>query len=142
MLEQIARRVDVVIPVHPRTAKSLAAFGLAERLEGDGFRSITPVGYIDSITLMSGSQFVLTDSGGIQEETTYLGVPCLTLRGETERPVTVEVGTNLVVSEDCSEVLRCAVSVIEGRAVEGSIPPHWDGKASVRIMDILEERFS
>ena len=96
-----------------------------------------PLGYLDFLSLMSNSKLVITDSGGIQEETTVLGVPCITLRNNTERPVTVEQGTNLLVSTDKNAVIKMADAIIKNSKTDGKVPKLWDGKAAKRIVDIL-----
>jgi UDP-N-acetylglucosamine 2-epimerase (non-hydrolysing) len=101
---------------------------------------IEPLGYFDFMKLTENSAFVLTDSGGIQEETSFLSLPCLTLRDETERPVTVNLGTNIVVGRDKKRVLAEVNKILNGKAKKGSIPPLWDGKTSKRIADIIEEK--
>ncbi|MHB8896854.1 MAG: non-hydrolyzing UDP-N-acetylglucosamine 2-epimerase [Candidatus Geothermincolia bacterium] len=140
MLRGISESLKVVFAIHPRTLKSMNDAGCADIIECDTISSIDPVGYIDSLALMSNARMVITDSGGIQEETTFLGVPCLTLRPETERPVTVELGTNLIVTEDCGLLAKTAVDVIGGGGRRGVVPPLWDGRASERILDVLGER--
>jgi len=138
LLNSISKRLDIVFPVHPRTRARIAEDGLGGML-GDA-RMVDPVGYLDSVTLTRRARFVLTDSGGLQEESTYLGVPCLTLRPETERPVTVEEGTNVLVSEDCGAILGAAFDILGGKTPAGKVPPLWDGHAASRIIDALEER--
>jgi len=140
-LAEIAGRLPVVFPVHPRTRKKAAAFGLADLLErAPGLRVLDPIGYLDFLCLTANARIVLTDSGGIQEETTVLGVPCLTLRRNTERPVTVEEGTNRLVGPDPRAILREAARILDGEVPRGWIPALWDGKAADRIIAILEER--
>jgi UDP-N-acetylglucosamine 2-epimerase (non-hydrolysing) len=142
-LARIGARLPVVFPIHPRTRKNLAAFGLlGARGLGDRVRLVEPLGYLDFLRLYSGARLVLTDSGGLQEETTALGVPCLTLRENTERPVTVELGTNRVVGTDPERIVAEA-----GRALGKNkqseaprVPPLWDGRAAGRILDALVER--
>ena len=138
LLKSISQRLDIVFPVHPRTRARIEEEGLGAML-GDA-RMVDPVGYLDSVTLTRRARFVLTDSGGLREESTYLGVPCLTLRPETERPVTVEEGTNVLVSEDCSAILGAASEILGGKAATGRVPPLWDGHAASRIINALEER--
>src|SRR5215207_1938556 len=112
-LGRVGRRLPVVFPIHPRTRKRLAEFGLLAEVErGGGVRLVEPLGYLDFLRLYSGARLVLTDSGGIQEETTALGIPCLTLRENTERPVTVELGTNRVVGTDPERIVRTAVEAL------------------------------
>jgi UDP-N-acetylglucosamine 2-epimerase (non-hydrolysing) len=138
ILEVVAERYPVVFPVHPRTRKNLADAGLDDRLAAlDGVRLLEPVGYLEFLKLMEHAAAVVTDSGGIQEETTYLGVPCLTLRPNTERPVTVEVGTNVLLPLDAERVAERIRDVAAGRFKQGTVPPLWDGKAAERIAEIL-----
>ena len=139
-VERIAERLPVVFPAHPRTLKNLDEFGLAERLErGARVRLIEPLGYLDFLRLYSGARLVLTDSGGIQEETTALGIPCLTLRENTERPVTVELGTNVLVGTDPERIVCSALDALDGRPSDRTprVPPLWDGKTADRILDAL-----
>jgi len=138
ILEVVAERYPVVFPVHPRTRKNLADAGLDDRLAAlDGVRLLEPVGYLEFLKLMEHAAVVVTDSGGIQEETTYLGVPCLTLRPNTERPVTVEVGTNVLLPLDAERVAERIRDVAAGRFKQGAVPPLWDGKAAERIAESL-----
>jgi UDP-N-acetylglucosamine 2-epimerase (non-hydrolysing) len=137
-LETIASRVPVLFPVHPRTLSRAASLGLAERLHGiPGLTTCDPVGYNDFVTLMSDAQFVATDSGGVQEETTALGIPCLTLRSSTERPITVDQGTNVVVGMDPERIATEVDTITSGRAKHGTLPEGWDGHASERVADAL-----
>jgi UDP-N-acetylglucosamine 2-epimerase (non-hydrolysing) len=127
----------IVFVVHPRTRKRLAEFGMAGMLDSSGLVAIEPQGYLAMLGLIEASRLVLTDSCGIQEETTALRVPCLTLRENTERPITVEVGTNRLVGWKTEEIVAAADEVICGRGRAGQIPEKWDGKASDRIVDVL-----
>ncbi|MEO8433362.1 MAG: UDP-N-acetylglucosamine 2-epimerase (non-hydrolyzing) [Pyrinomonadaceae bacterium] len=137
-LEEIARRLPIVFPVHPRTKKMLDEFGFAARVERSGLHFIEPLGYLDFLGLYSGARLVLTDSGGIQEETTVLGIPCLTLRENTERPITVESGTNTVVGTDPQKILAAAIAALDGSGTrEYKIPALWDGHTADRILDAL-----
>lgn len=139
-LESIGRRLPVVFPVHPRTRKSIAELGLTERVAGiEGLRLIEPLGYLDFLALYSGAKLVLTDSGGLQEETTVLGIPCLTLRENTERPITVQVGTNVVVGTNPETIIKAAVAILGDDATVKwcSVPPLWDGATADRILDAL-----
>jgi UDP-N-acetylglucosamine 2-epimerase (non-hydrolysing) len=132
-LLQVNEHLEVVFPVHPRTRQRLAEFGV----KLDKIHLLEPLPYIEFLALQRSATVVITDSGGIQEETTYLGVPCLTMRSNTERPVTVSMGTNVLVGQDgnklCSELTR----ILEGKAKTGSIPPLWDGQTGERIAEIV-----
>ncbi len=137
-LEKILVRLPIVFPVHPRSRKRITEFGFDSRIERLGhFKLCAPLGYLTFLSLMLDSRFVMTDSGGIQEETTALGIPCLTLRENTERPVTVEVGTNNIVGTRPERIVAEAMRVLDGTARGGSTPPLWDGRAAARIVDIL-----
>jgi UDP-N-acetylglucosamine 2-epimerase (non-hydrolysing) len=132
-LLEVNRDLAVVFPAHPRTRKRIADFGL----DAGQLRLLDPLPYVDFLGLQARAAVVITDSGGIQEETTYLGVPCLTVRENTERPVTVSMGTNLLVGRD-RERLRTELSrVLSGQAKKGKVPPLWDGRAGERIADVL-----
>jgi len=139
-LEAISAKLPIVFPVHPRTRKTIAELGLSERVESmKDLRTIDPLGYLDFLNLSSGARLVLTDSGGIQEETTFLGIPCLTLRENTERPITVEMGTNVVVGTDATKIIAAANAALDGSAKKAvRQPPLWDGHTSERILDALE----
>ncbi len=138
-LEVVARDMPLVFPAHPRTREKMRAFGLDARLARlPGLRLIEPAGYLDFLKLMASARLVLTDSGGIQEETTILGVPCLTLRDNTERPVTVELGTNQLVGRDPQRILAAYRKLQAGAGPPGRMPPGWDGRAAGRIVDVLE----
>ncbi|MBC7929000.1 MAG: UDP-N-acetylglucosamine 2-epimerase (non-hydrolyzing), partial [Rubrivivax sp.] len=142
-LERIGERLPIIFPAHPRTRKMLAEFGLLEGLERAGrLRLVEPLGYLDFLRLYSGATLVLTDSGGIQEETTALGIPCLTLRENTERPVTVELGTNRIVGTDPEKIVSAAYAALERaqRDEPPRVPPLWDGKTADRILDALLEK--
>lgn len=134
----ISRYVPVVFPLHPRTQSRLAELGLA-RLIADEPNVVVcePLGYLDFVSLLAGARLVLTDSGGVQEETTVLGVPCMTLRESTERPVTVTAGTNIVVGTDGERIVEEALTILEGPRRLHRIPELWDGKAGERIVDNL-----
>ena len=131
--------LPLVIPMHPRLVAGLAAAGLDGRLRAmPGVRPTSPLGYLDFLKLMADAKVVLTDSGGIQEETTILGVPCLTLRDNTERPVTVDMGTNQLVGNNPARILATFHDVLANPR-RGGIPPLWDGKSAGRIVDKLVE---
>lgn len=132
--EAIAGFLPLLFPVHPRTAEKSRQLGLS----WSGVRLMEPAGYLDFLGLMAGARMVLTDSGGIQEETTALGVPCLTLRDNTERPVTVTCGTNQLAGTDPSTILEKTREILAGTGKSYRIPELWDGKASQRVVNILE----
>ena len=139
-LEVVQRDQPIVFPAHPRTREKLAHSGLAERTaELRNLRILDPVGYLDFLKLMASARLVLTDSGGIQEETTILQVPCLTLRDNTERPITVEMGTNRIVGQDPERIVATYREVMEQGAAGGRVPPLWDGRAAERIVEVLLE---
>ncbi len=133
-IDAIAAEIPVIFPVHPRTRQRIAEAGLKHHPQ---LCLIAPVGYLDFLCLLSKSTLVLTDSGGIQEETTALGVPCLTLRENTERPITISQGTNLLVGTDPAKIIAAARQTLVGKGKSGCIPPLWDGHAAVRIVEIL-----
>ena len=137
-LEVVSARLPVIFPVHPRTVARVEALGFTPRVRAiAGLTPITPVGYDDFVTLLSDARVVVTDSGGIQEETTVLGVPCLTLRTSTERPITVTEGTNVVVGMDPASIAREVDAILAGRAKRGRIPEGWDGRAGERIAEAV-----
>ena len=139
-LEAIGHRLPIVFPVHPRTRDRLEQFGLSERICKQRSLILTePLGYLDFLHLYSNSRLVLTDSGGVQEETTVLGIPCLTLRQDTERPITVTEGTNRVVGNDPEVIRREAVAALDQPVRPTRLPELWDGHAAVRIVDAIEE---
>jgi UDP-N-acetylglucosamine 2-epimerase (non-hydrolysing) len=135
-IERIQREIPVVFPVHPRTRQQLERAG-DRRAAMPGLVMAAPLPYLDFVQLMANARCVLTDSGGIQEETTALGVPCLTLRENTERPITVTRGTNRVVGLDPEAIYRTWRVAAERRWPAGELPDHWDGKAAGRIVDVL-----
>jgi UDP-N-acetylglucosamine 2-epimerase (non-hydrolysing) len=137
-LRALCARLPVVLPLHPRTRARAAAYGLMEKLLGlPGLRLTEPLGYLDFLGLVRRSRLVVTDSGGIQEETTYLGIPCLTMRENTERPITVDVGTNVLVGSDRALLLKTVDDVMENRFKSGRVPELWDGRTAERIMATL-----
>lgn len=133
-LEVLAAGVSLVFPVHPRTRKKMLSLGLKlERLH-----IVDPVGYLDFLALQRFAKLIITDSGGVQEETTFLGVPCLTIRENTERPITVSQGTNILVGQDMQQLRHEVDEILAGRGKQGRIPALWDGKAGQRIaVDVL-----
>jgi len=137
-LEAIQSDMPVVFPVHPRTRANLSSMPLGRRIdEMPGLRLLRPVGYLDFLKLMSSARIVLTDSGGIQEETTILGIPCLTLRENTERPVTMEIGTNRLVGTDTNRIIEAYKQAVNGHPCQREIPPLWDGRAAERIIRVF-----
>jgi UDP-N-acetylglucosamine 2-epimerase (non-hydrolysing) len=139
-LDLIQRRLPIVFPVHPRARARIQQFGLEERMRRmPNLILAEPLGYLDFLQLCSASRLVLTDSGGIQEETTVLGIPCLTLRDNTERPITVIEGTNRVIGTDPEAIKREAMAALDGPKPEPRAPELWDGKAASRIVDALEQ---
>lgn len=137
-LGMIAERIPVLFPVHPRTLARASALGLSGRLQGvSGLKTCDPVGYNDFVTLMTSARLVATDSGGIQEETTALGIPCLTLREGTERPITVTEGTNTIVGLDPVKIARETDAILAGNGKTGRTPDGWDGRTAERIASAL-----
>jgi UDP-N-acetylglucosamine 2-epimerase (non-hydrolysing) len=138
-LEEIDRLgLLMVFPIHPRTKKRLTDFGLLGRLESlRRMQLLEPLGYVDAIALEASAKVALTDSGGVQEETTFLKVPCLTLRPNTERPITITEGTNILLSHGPGEIFPEVKRILEGERKDGAIPRLWDGGAATRIVDIL-----
>ena len=132
-LLDVSRDLAVIFPAHPRTRKRIADFGL----NAGQLQILDPVSYIEFLAMQSRATVVITDSGGIQEETTYLGVPCLTLRENTERPVTVSLGTNVLVGRDPAKLRAELSNILAGRAKKGSIPPLWDGQTGERIAALV-----
>ena len=137
-LNRISREVSLLFPMHPRTRVNLEKFGLMEDLHrSDSIKIIDPLGYLDFLNLLESATVVLTDSGGIQEETTALGVPCVTLRENTERPITVTSGTNYLVGTNHDEILKTITEILCGKAKKGRVPPLWDGDSGKRIIAAL-----
>lgn len=138
-LAHVSTRVPVIFPVHPRTRKMLADHGLSGMLErSPGLRLVDPMGYLEFLALTSQARLILTDSGGLQEESTALGVPCLTLRENTERPITVEQGTNLIVGTDPVRIREEADRALDGKGKQGRVPALWDGRTAERIAALYE----
>jgi UDP-N-acetylglucosamine 2-epimerase (non-hydrolysing) len=138
-VEEVSREVPVVFPLHPRTAARVDAFGLDRLLDAEGIQVCPSLGYLDFLGLLAEAALVLTDSGGVQEEATVLGIPCVTMRESTERPVTVEQGTNVVVGTRRETVLDAARAALHGERRPGQIPELWDGGAGERIAASLAE---
>jgi UDP-N-acetylglucosamine 2-epimerase (non-hydrolysing) len=133
VLGEVAERLPLIFVLHPRTRASIAKFGLDDMLTKPRMVLLPPQSYLEMLGLMSGATLVLTDSGGVQEETTALGVPCLTMRENTERQITVEFGTNTLVGSDRCAILRGVDAILTGGGKRGRIPEFWDGRASERI---------
>ncbi len=135
---EIEKDLKIVFPIHPRSRKMIAQFGLQEKVDKmKNLLLLEPLGYLDFMNLMHNAKLLLTDSGGIQEETTYLRIPCITMRENTERPVTVELGTNVLVGSDAGRIIREVKNILDNNWKKGQIPPLWDGKAAQRIVEIL-----
>ena len=136
--EKIQKDIPIIFPMHPRTRKNIDQFGLAEKVSGMRNLIITePVGYLEFLRLNKTAKFVLTDSGGLQEETTYLNIPCLTLRENTERPVTIDVGTNVLTGSNPDIIIKEYEKIMNGSFKKGKIPYLWDGYAAERIVEKL-----
>lgn len=135
-LAQVGAEVPILLPLHPRGMQTLTSAGL---MAVPGIQVVEPLGYLEFMALMSGAALVLTDSGGIQEETTVLGIPCLTLRDNTERPITVTMGTNALVGTDPDRIAAAAAEALASPP-SGTVPPLWDGSAGTRIAEILIEQ--
>lgn len=133
ILREVSERLPLVWPVHPRTRTHLERFGLAARLATPSIALLPPAGYLEMLGLLAAARLVLTDSGGVQEETTALSIPCLTLRDNTERPITVERGTNTLVGRNRKRILCLVEAILAGRGKKGERPEGWDGRAAERI---------
>jgi len=143
ILGEIQQKIKIVFPVHPRTLKNLNGYDLLNNIKNQKNLILTePLGYLDFLCLMANSRFNITDSGGIQEETTVLGIPCVTVRNNTERPVTVEQGTNMLVSTNKKKIIEVCNKLIKGMDFKGKIPKFWDGKAAKRIVYIIMKKFN
>ncbi len=136
ILNAAAERIKVVFPIHPRTLNNLKKHNLS--LDSENIILLEPQGYLDFLQLMQNAKGLLTDSGGIQEETTFLNIPCLTLRENTERPVTIELGTNVLLPLDKNLIMENLDKIIDNNWKQGQIPKMWDGKAAERMADIIE----
>ena len=140
-LHEISRSTRLVFPLHPRTRNNMDQFGLlAKLLDNPRITVAEPLGYLDFLNLIQGSTLVITDSGGIQEETTVLSIPCITLRQNTERPVTVTEGTNYLIGTDPQKIMRTVADVLAGASKKGAVPKYWDGQAGQRIIEVLASR--
>jgi UDP-N-acetylglucosamine 2-epimerase (non-hydrolysing) len=137
-LRKISSKIPVIFPIHPRTKGNIESFGIYEELsKSNGILITEPLGYLEFLGLLRSARLVLTDSGGIQEETTFLRIPCITLRENTERPITVSLGTNYLVGINPEKILETAFAILDGKGKKGEIPRFWDGKAGQRIVEIL-----
>ena len=147
VLKEISSEIPIIFPIHPRTQQRVRSFGLEHFFSGflgkdkdSQIKTIEPLGYLDFLKLMSFARLVLTDSGGIQEETTVLGVPCITLRENTERPITLTEGSNVLVGTDKEKIMAAARTILNGTFTRRKIPPFWDGRAAERIVPILVQK--
>lgn len=139
IMAAISQKIKIVYPIHPRTRKTMETQGFLKKFESLNNVILTPpLGYVDFVHLVKNARFVLTDSGGIQEETTVLKVPCLTMRENTERPVTIQQGTNYLVGRDKKKILACVQVAIRKGSKRGRVPRFWDGKTAGRIVNILD----
>jgi len=136
MLNIMSEKIHIVFPIHPRTKKSINNCTIAL---SDNIRLLDPLPYVEFLSLMSNAKLVVTDSGGIQEETTYLGVQCITVRENTERPITVELGTNHLTGTVANNILRVFNDIVEGRCKRGEIPSKWDGNSGKRIANVIND---
>ena len=138
-LISISEKIPIIFPVHPRTKENIEKFGFGEQVKNSNIKLVEPLGYLDFMRLYSGARLVLTDSGGLQEETTALSIPCLTLRENTERPITISHGTNILVGTNPNKIKQAAFDVLsrERTETDKKIPPLWDGHAAERICDSL-----
>ncbi len=143
IIQSVGKHKKIVLPLHPRTANRLDGFGLLSVLENiSNLTILPPQGYLEFLNLMMNAKLVITDSGGIQEETTYLQIPCITLRNSTERPVTIDLGTNVLIPNlNVEKIESTVLTILNGETKQGIIPPMWDGKAAERIAEILEATF-
>ena len=139
VISEISRRLPVAFPIHPRTRAKISEQGLDPLIKAPPILALPPLGYLEMLGLMQASTMVLTDSGGIQEETTALGIPCVTLRDNTERPITVDEGTNTLVGQDPARIIDAVNHILSDGGKAGRVPEYWDGKASLRIAAVLRE---
>jgi UDP-N-acetylglucosamine 2-epimerase (non-hydrolysing) len=139
---EVSRRIPIIFPVHPRTRARIEQAGLGEVLKTPSMVALPPLDYLEMLGLMRSAKLILTDSGGIQEETTALGIPCITLRENTERPITADEGTNTIVGLDHNRILSVVDDVLRTGGKAGRIPDLWDGMASQRIVSVLHEWMS
>ena len=140
VMAAVGEKMPVVFPCHPRTKKRIEEFGLMNEVPNGNVRVIEPLGYLDFLKLQADSRIVLTDSGGVQEETTYLKIPCVTMRENTERPITVDIGSNVLCGSDPDRIINTASAILDGREKKSAIPRFWDGQTSNRIVKILKTK--
>ncbi len=136
-VREISQRIPIVFPAHPRTRKSIKSFEFMRFFKDEHIRLIEPLGYLDFLKLEINARLVMTDSGGIQEETTVVNIPCLTLRDTTERPITISQGTNVLVGNDTQKIITEASRILDGKEKKGCCPEIWDGKTAERIVEVL-----
>lgn len=141
VLKYIQNRITIFFPIHPRTQKNLIKYNLMEQLDSERIILTEPVGYLEFLNLMINTRFILTDSGGIQEEASYLKTPILTMRENTERPITVEKGTNTIVGNDIEKIKLCVDEIIGNTYKKGQDIENWDGKAAHRILAIIKDKY-
>jgi UDP-N-acetylglucosamine 2-epimerase (non-hydrolysing) len=138
---EISERIPIIFPAHPRTKTRISEFGFTEKIENSNLKLIEPLGYLDFLRLYSGARLALTDSGGLQEETTALSIPCLTIRENTERPITIKMGTNKLVGTNPEKIKQAAFEILNETNFlqDKKIPPLWDGNSAPRICNALME---
>jgi UDP-N-acetylglucosamine 2-epimerase (non-hydrolysing) len=141
VVSELSQKLPVIFPVHPRTQQKISQAGLLAKLPEQRVIMLPPVSYLEMLGLMQSAKLVLTDSGGLQEETTALGVPCVTLRENTERPITVTEGTNTIVGTDPGKIMRCVEDVLQSGGKSGRVPEYWDGQAAQRIVAEIIRRY-
>jgi UDP-N-acetylglucosamine 2-epimerase (non-hydrolysing) len=142
ILIDVAKNIPLIFALHPRTKNNIEKFNLSYIFENENIIFLPPQGYLEMLGLLSGATLILTDSGGLQEESTALGVPCLTLRENTERPITVDEGTNTIVGVDNDLILSCVNDILQGKGKSGRIPEYWDGSAAERITEDIKQWLS
>jgi len=141
-LIEIGKHIKIIFPMHPRTKKNIQNFGLSNYVNSSKNIIFTePLGYFDFLKLEMNAKLILTDSGGVQEESTYFRVPCLTLRENTERPITISEGTNQLVDLNVTSIVNKSLEITEGKVKKGKIPKHWDGKTAERVVMVLDKWF-